>query len=61
MVASSVDAQFDRMVHEHASMMAPADAANAYYRRVTRRAGVSSLDQEVSHKAAFSGAIQVNV
>ncbi|XP_034239981.1 uncharacterized protein LOC117644541 [Thrips palmi] len=46
-VAASVDAHLDRMVHEHVSMMAPADAANAYYRRVARRSGVSSLDQEV--------------
>ncbi|KAJ1525854.1 hypothetical protein ONE63_009049 [Megalurothrips usitatus] len=52
MVAASVDAQLDRMVHEHASFMTPADAANAYYRRVTRRAGVPSLDQEADLWAA---------
>lgn len=46
-VAGSVDAQLEHMVHQHASFQAPVDAANAYYRRVVRNADLSTLDQEV--------------
>jgi hypothetical protein len=48
MVAASVDAQLDRVSHEHAAYITSVDAANAYYRRVVRESGVPNVDQEAS-------------